>query len=128
VAEIVAFQIAGAGEAMLEELGDQVLVFRDSNQAVANIARRKHAQFAAKTSAGAAIVAYRDDRSELGDELSFTRAVIGADRVLFKTFEQGGETGPATDGNHTYSAGGAAPDLLCLRLHRISLTFPGFRT
>src|SRR5262249_58335777 len=65
---------------------------------------------------------------QLGDELSFSWTVIGASRVLFETFEQGGKAGAAADGDDTYPAGGAAPDLLCVRRHRISLTFPGFRT
>src|SRR5438309_9925291 len=38
VAEVVPFQIACAGEAKLKQLGKKVLVFRERNQAVANVA------------------------------------------------------------------------------------------
>ena len=58
VAEVVSFKIAGTGEAILKKLGEKILVFRERNQAVANITRRKHTQLAAQAPAGTAIIAY----------------------------------------------------------------------
>src|SRR4029077_8481482 len=123
----MAFEIAGAGEAMLKQFGKQVFVFRDRNQAIAHVARREHAQLTAETPAGTALIAHRDDRSQVRDEVPLQRDVARANGVLLEPFEQSGKAGAAPNGNYTYPNGGAAP-VLRIQHHPITLTLPGIGT
>ena len=74
VAETVAGEAAAAtGKAILKEFAEQVLVFRESHHAVADVARRQHGIFAAQAAGAAAVVGDGDDGDEIGDgaELDF---------------------------------------------------------
>ena len=68
VAEAVAFQFAAGAEAMAEETGDEALVFREGDHAVAEVPGGEHIEVAAEAAAGAAIVGDGNHRGEVGDE------------------------------------------------------------
>ena len=72
VAEAVAFEVA-LGEAVLEELREQVLVFGERDHAVADVAGRKHVEVFAQAAGGAAVVGDGDDGGELADEAGEVR-------------------------------------------------------
>ncbi len=103
IAEAVAFEAGALVEAMLEELREQSFILAESDDAVADIAGRKHVEFLAQASAGAAIVADGDYGAEIADDRR-----IGPCRSHFRrseskaleSLEQSGEPGTATDGDH----------------------------
>ena len=67
VAEVVSFQTYACGESVLEQPRHQRFVFRQSDHAVANVARRGNVQFLAKTSARSPIVRNGHDSGQVGD-------------------------------------------------------------
>ena len=101
----MSFKIAGAGEAVLKKLGDEVLIFRDSNQAVAHVTGRQHAQLTAQAPAGTAIIAHGDKGGEVRDEDAVWRGIAGANGVLLEAFKQSGEAGAAANGDNTNPPG-----------------------
>ena len=86
---------------MLKQAGKQSFVFGESDDAVADVAGRQHAEFFAQASAGAAVVAdgdYRAQFTDLGSPgLLFDRA--GTGDVALKTFEKSGKPGATADGD-----------------------------
>ena len=64
IAEAVAFKSRAFVESVTKELRQQRLVFAQSDNAVADVAGRKHVQLFAQASAGAAVVADGDDRAK----------------------------------------------------------------
>ena len=79
VAEAVAFEVA-LREAVLEELGEQVLVLGERDHAVADVAGGKHVEVFAQAAGGAAVVGDGDDGGELADEAGRSSAVAGSMR------------------------------------------------
>ncbi len=67
VAEAVAFELALV-EAELKELGEEMLVFREGDHAVADVAGGEHLEVFAEPAGGAAVVGYGDDGGEVADE------------------------------------------------------------
>ena len=67
VAEVVAFEFAAGTEAVLEEAGDEVLVLRERDHAVAQVAGWEHFEVFAEAAAGPAIVRDGDDGGEVAD-------------------------------------------------------------
>ncbi len=67
VAEAVAFEVALV-EAVLEELGEEVLVLGEGDHAVADVAGGKHFEVFAETAGGAAVVGDGDDGGEVADD------------------------------------------------------------
>src|SRR5580704_16180361 len=57
IAEAMAFQSRPFYESMLEQLGEQSLIFGKRNDAVADVTWRQHVQFFAQASAGATVIA-----------------------------------------------------------------------
>src|SRR5689334_20256513 len=105
IAKVVSFKITGAGKTKLKKFGDQVFVFRERNQAVPDIARRKHAQFTPQPATGTAIVTYGDQRSKVRDKWAIWRDFPRMDGVLLKTFKKSGQACAAADGDDTNSPG-----------------------
>src|SRR5579864_4743876 len=101
VAEVMSFKVAGAGEAILKKLGEKVFVFRERNEAIANVARRQHSQLTAQTPARSAVITYGDERGEIRDEGPIRRNFTRTHRVLLKPLEQRGKAGASADGNNT---------------------------
>ena len=67
VAEAVAAELALL-EAVLEELGEEVLVFGEGDHAVAEVAGGEHVEVFAETAGGAAVVGDGDDGGEVADD------------------------------------------------------------
>jgi hypothetical protein len=130
IAEAVAFEVA-VGEAVLEELGEQVLVFREGDHAVADVAWGKHVELFAKAAGGATVVGDGDDGGEIGDEAGGKRAglerggaalgraerggldaaieaggLAGHGDVALEAAQEGGETGASADGDDAKRLGG----------------------
>jgi len=122
VAEIVADKSAAGVKAILKQASEQSFVFRESDHAVANVARRQHSVFAAKPAGAAAIVGDSDNRGEVRDG-AFTGsvAVRAADDMLFQTAEQRGKACSAAERDHTQSAG--LQRVLTSRLFHVRLSF-----
>ena len=103
IAEAMAFEARSFGETMLKQPGEQGFVFGESDDAVANVARRKHVELFAQTSAGAAVVADRDHGAEFADYPAnwrgYSDAAPGASHVALEALEQGGKAGAAADGD-----------------------------
>ena len=92
-------------ETMLKQAGEQGLVFRESDDAVANVSRRKHVELLAQTSAGAAVVADRDHGAEFADfRLAGCCQGAGTGDVALESLEQGGQAGAAADGDDAQAA------------------------
>src|SRR5450755_1696185 len=68
VAEAMAFQSFPGFETVLEEPRQQGFFLRQGNNAVANVTRRRNVKLLAQPPAGAAVVAYRHNGREIGDE------------------------------------------------------------
>src|SRR5882672_2047993 len=97
---------------MAKKAGQQGLIFRKSDNAVADVAGRQHVEFFAQSSAGTAVIADGDDRAELIDEpfLWWWTAVRVSDwtgHILLQSLEQSREAGPPADGNHTQASTGS---------------------
>ena len=87
-------------ETMLKQAGEQGLIFGERDDAVANVARRQHVELLAQASAGAAVVADRDDGAEFADfRLAGRCQGAGSSDVALQTLEQGGQAGAAADGD-----------------------------
>lgn len=97
IAEGVAFEVA-LFEAVLEEAGEEVLVFGEGDHAVTDVAGRKHLEVFAEAAGGAAVVCDRDDRGEVADHAG----VVGGRKVAIgrvgKSGARGGVDGAAGDG------------------------------
>ena len=91
VAEAVALQAAVVGEAVLEELAHQRLVVGERDQAVAQVAGRRHAHVAAQQPGAAAVVGHRHDGGEVAG-------------VRLEAAQQGGEAVAAADRGHARPA------------------------
>ena len=53
---------------MLEELGEQGFILAEGDDAIANVAGREHVEFFAQASAGASVIANRDDGAEVAND------------------------------------------------------------
>jgi hypothetical protein len=90
---------------VLEELGEQMLVLREGDEAVADVAGGKHVEVFAEAAGGATVVGDGDDGGEVADEAGERVAVAegrNAGRgggVALEAAEQRGEASPATDGD-----------------------------
>ena len=100
IAEAMAFEPRPFDETMLKQAGEQGFVFRESDDAVANVSRREHVELLAETSAGAAVITDRDHGAEFADfRLAGVARAPDSGHVAFETLEQGGQAGAAADGD-----------------------------
>jgi hypothetical protein len=106
VAEGVAFEGA-AGEAVLEETREEVLVFGEGDETGADIAGRREVKVFAEAAGGAAVVGDGDDGGELADEAGGLgaagfdggRGAGGCCDEAFEAAKEGGEACTAADGD-----------------------------
>jgi len=107
IAEIVAAEAASRLEAILEETAEEGFVFGKRDHAVANVAGRKDAIFAAQASGAAAVVGDGDDGGEIGDGAGQGRFLVAApDDVILQAAQQSGESSAPTKGDNTEGARG----------------------
>src|SRR5580704_7856689 len=107
IAETVAFQPGSFIEAMLEELGKQRFILAEGDDAVPDIARRKHVEFFAQASAGTAVVAYGNHGAKIPDDGRGRRRshqFRGSEREEFEPLKKSGKPGAATDGDNAQAA------------------------
>lgn len=122
VAEIVADQAAPGVKAVLEKAAEQRFVFRKRDHAVADVTRRQHAVFAAKTAGTAAIVGDGDNRGQVSDgAIAGSVAIRAKDDMLLQPTKQRGKAGASTERDHTQSAG--LQRVLASRLFHVRLSF-----
>jgi hypothetical protein len=113
VAEAVTLEIALV-EAVLEEPGEQVLVFGERDHAVANVAGGKHFEVFAKAAGGASVVGDGDDGGEVGDGAGGVLAARTGERgragrgcdVALEAAQQRREPGASADGDDPQAANG----------------------
>jgi len=108
IAEVVATELTGALKAVTEEAGDEALIFRERDHAVAKVAGREHVEVAAKAAAGAAVVGNGDDRSEVGDVGNGGRLgdEAGAMRDAdFEAAQEGGKARSSANGDDAQARG-----------------------
>jgi len=96
VSEIVADQTVARAEPVLEEPAHQRFVFGKRDHAVADVAGRQDAVFAAQAAGTAPVIGYRDDGGEVDDRtLARGVRVVAGDDVQFEAAQQGREAGAA---------------------------------
>jgi hypothetical protein len=92
---------------MAEELGEQGFIFAKGDDAVADVAGRKHVELFAQTAAGSAIVADGDHGTKIGD---YGRARMAGEQFgrreseTLEAFEESGKAGAAADGHDAKAA------------------------
>ena len=92
VAEAVSLETAAFRKPVLEQLGEQSLVFRERHHAVTDVARRQNVEFATQASGAAAVIGNRDD----GGDFDFP----GLQGVALQAMQQRGKPGASTDGDN----------------------------
>ena len=101
----LALQTGAFIEPVTKKFREQGFVFAEGDDAVANIPGRKHVEFLAQTSAGAAVVADRDHGAQFADlRMVCLSQSAGPGNVTLEALEQGGKTGAAADGDHAQAA------------------------
>ncbi len=122
VAEIVADQSAAGVKAVLKQTSEQRFVFGKRDHAVADVAGRQHAIFAAKTAGTAAIVGDGDNRGKVSDgAFAGSLAIRAEDDVLFQSAKQRGKARAAAERDYTQSSG--LQRVLASRLFHVRLKF-----
>src|SRR5215469_13683042 len=94
----MALEPGSSCKAVLKELGKQSFIFRECDDAVAHVARRKHVELFTEASARATVIADGDDRVKLGNTRS-----LGASRphrVFLEPLQKSRKPGAAPDRHH----------------------------
>src|SRR6267378_4023450 len=106
IAEIVADEAAAGMEAVLKQASEKSFIFRKSHHAVADVAGRKDAVFAAQAAGAAAVIGDRDDGGEIGDG-AFGAGVLvdAADDEFLEAAKERGESGAASKSDDAEAAG-----------------------
>jgi len=100
IAEIVATEAAASVETILKETAKERFVLRKSNHAIANVAGRENAIFAAQAAGASSVVGDGNDSGEVGDgALDAGVLFAAAEDVLFQAAEKRGKTGAAAERN-----------------------------
>ena len=106
VAEVVAAETASGLESILKEAAEESFVLGERDQAIANVAGRKNAIFAAQAARAAAVVGDGDNRGEIGDRACEGRLFVAApDDVILQATKKSGKSGAAAESDNTEGAG-----------------------
>jgi len=97
IAEVVADKAPAGVEAILEQAAEQGFVLAESHHAVANVAGRQDAIFAAQSAGTSAVVGDGDDRSEAGDRMIVADFVATASDEVFEAAQKRGKAGAAAE-------------------------------
>jgi hypothetical protein len=89
-------------EAILEQAAEQRFILRQCDQAIADIARRQNAIFAAQPARAAAIVGDGDDGRKVGDGKA-SEVMAPPSHVLLQAAQQRGKARASTDGHDPYA-------------------------
>ena len=92
-------------ETILEQTAEQRFVFGKRDHAIADVAGRKNAIFAAQTAGAAAVIGDGDDGGEVDDGTARGRIrIVARNDVLLEPAKKGGETGAAAESDDAKSA------------------------
>ncbi len=105
IAEVVASEAAAGVKAILEEASEKGFVLTEGDHAVANIAWRKDAIFAAQAAGAAAVVGDGNDGREAGDRVFACDFVAATRNEIFQTAQQRGKTRTAAESDDVESIG-----------------------
>src|SRR5215469_2699528 len=94
----MALQPGSSGKAVLKQLGKQSLIFRERDDAVAHVARRKHVELFTEAAARATVIADGDDRIKLANTRRLS--ALWSSGVFFEPFEKSRKPGAAPDSDH----------------------------
>jgi hypothetical protein len=102
IAEIVAAEATAEVETVLEKLGEQGFVFGEGDQAVADVAGREHAIFAAEATGAATVIGNGDNGGQIDDRaLGGGLLIAAANDVLLEAAEKRGKSGAAAESDDT---------------------------
>ena len=90
VAEVVADETAASVKAVLKETAKKGFVLAEGDHAVADVAGREDAIFAAEAAGAAAVVGDGDDGGEAGDRVFAFDFVAAAGDEIFEAAQQSG--------------------------------------
>jgi hypothetical protein len=106
IAKIVADEPAAGVEAILKEAAEEGFIFRKSDHAIANVAGREDAIFAAEAAGTAAVIGDGDDGGKIGDGAFRAGLFAGAgDDEFLEAAEKSGEASAAAEGHDAEAAG-----------------------
>ena len=106
IAEIVADEPAAGVKTILKQASKQRLIFREGYHAIANVARRKDAIFAAKTPGTAAVIGDRNNGRKVGYRaVRIGMLVAAAYDVLLKPAQKSGQSGASAKSYDAESTG-----------------------
>ena len=105
IAEVVADEAAAGVKAILEQAAEQGFVLAESDHAVADVAGRQDAIFAAQSAGTAAVVGDGDDRSEAGDRMFAFEFVATAGDEIFEAAQKRGKAGAAAESDDVETTG-----------------------
>jgi len=98
-------QAAAGVEAVLKKAREQRFVLGEGDHAVANVARRQDAVFAAEAAGASAVIGDRDDGGEIGDGALAIRGAVGAARDVFlEATEERGQARAAAESDDAREA------------------------
>ena len=102
----MAGKAASGLKTILEQAAHEGFIFRKRDHAIANVAGREHAIFAAQATRAATVVGDSNDCGQVCDGTFFGEGLIaGASDVFFKAAEEGGESGSAAESDDFEAAG-----------------------
>jgi hypothetical protein len=107
VAEVVTDEAAAGVKAILKEATEEGFVLTESDHAVADVAGREDAIFAAQAAGAAAVVGDGNDGGEADNGVFGLDFVAAAGDEIFQAAQQSGKTGAAAEGDDVESIGGA---------------------
>src|SRR5882672_9478857 len=106
IAEIVADEAVAGVEAVLKQAAEQGFIFRKSHHAVADVAGREDAVFAAQAAGAAAVIGDRDDGGEIGDgAFGAGELVDAADDEFLEAAKERRKAGAASKSDDAEAAG-----------------------
>ena len=106
IAEVVSPHALACWEAVLEQAGQQGLVFGERHNTIAHIAGRRHVQLFAQPPAGTAVVAHRDDGREIVNtrQQAWKWNLSCCADILLQAVQQRGQSGAPAHGDNFYGA------------------------
>src|SRR6266403_2627985 len=106
IAEIVADETASRMKTILEETAEKSFVFRKSHHAIADVAGREDAVFAAQAAGAAAVIGDGDDGDEIGDGAFGAGVLVDtADDEFLEAAKERGKAGAASKSDYAEAAG-----------------------
>src|SRR5271157_3530532 len=100
IAQIVAAQSVAARETEIEEFGEELFIFGERHQAVADVAGRKNAEVAPQAAGAAALVRDGDNGSEPRDLRPKLGGACGLGDVVLEATQNRRQTRTPTDGDN----------------------------